>query len=520
MNDIYIFAPYVKKSGEGLYRLCADIRIGEALETVFVETEEAYKDFLVYERADAFVFLTLPIAIREGYNIISAAPVTEMFLHNLNNILIPALAKGDVRVKPIQVIAPSSSDNIGLFNGVCTAVTCGVDSTYTIMKYTSNDLEYKKMKLTHLLVASVSSDLWDFCESDDLCAWEEKHKERFDRYYTISQFTGLPLIKLFTNFATYIIKRREQDESYRHVHVHTFITMSTILALKKLFSVYLFSAAYDLGEFSIENNLTGDTAYYELLLMHILSTPDFMCFSAGGVVDRIDKTVQLTAYPLARKILHPCFKKGKTNCSDPTCNKCLRGLFTLDYFDKLDVMAEVFNVERYRNNRIKYLVSLIKFKEDINFKKLYNLFMDKYPEDMERAKQVYDMEAKPVSRNEYNDLLKAYNTTLILLKEDMPKEAIISFFETRKVKKLYCTGNSRLGKSILQTLSEKIFIEQSADKIEECDAVFISSTSDREIKRIRDNLIAVAIGKNKKVKVMYTIDDIKKELINKDKHTL
>lgn len=282
MDDIYIFNPYVKESGEGLCRLCADIRVGKVMETVFIEVEEAYKDYLVYERADAFVFLTLPIAIREGYNIVCATPVTEMFLHNLNHILIPALAKGDNRVKAVQVIAPGASENIALSNGVCTAATCGVDSTYTIMKYTNRDTEYKNMQLTHLLIASVSSDLWDFCETDDLHSWEEKHKERFDRYHTISQYTGLPLVKIFTNFATYIIKRREQDESYRHVHVHTFITMSVILALKKLFSVYLFSSAYDLNEFSLENNLTGDTAHYELLLMHILSTPEFMCFSAGG----------------------------------------------------------------------------------------------------------------------------------------------------------------------------------------------------------------------------------------------
>ena len=104
MSEIYISKPYIQECEKNLWRLCANINVGGIEEQVFVEVDKAYKDYLVYERADAFVFLALPIAIREGYNIRSEAPVTEMFLHNLSTILLPALIKGDSRVKNIEII--------------------------------------------------------------------------------------------------------------------------------------------------------------------------------------------------------------------------------------------------------------------------------------------------------------------------------------------------------------------------------------------------------------------------------
>lgn len=510
MNEIYISKPYITNSGKGLYRLCADISIDEISKTVFVEVEEVYKDYLLHERSDAFVFLTLPIAIRLGYNIISETPVTDIFLHNLNTMLIPPLVKGDPNAKPIQIIAPNVAGNIGLFRGIGTAPSGGVDSTYTIMKYTSNDLEYKNMKLTHLIIASVSYDLWDFSESDDLYSWEKKHKEKFDRYYKVSQYTGLPLVKVFTNFVRYVSNIISPiDESYRHSCAHISITMSVILALKKLFSIYYFSSTFEISEFSVENHLSKYQSHYELLLMNVLNTSEFMCIAGGGTVDRIDKTYELSSYPLAQKMLHPCFKDGKMNCSEPTCSKCLRALLTLDHFNKLDNMSEMFDVERYRKNRREYLKSLAKRKDKSLFQTLYNLFMEKHPEDMKIA----NMELEPVSRNAYNNLLSAYNSTLTFLNESMSKEKIVDFFETRKVKKLFFIGHSKFGKIILQALRGKILIEHSADEIQECDAIFISAVNDMTIKKIRNNLSAA--GMIKEEKMIFTINDIMEELLKK-----
>ncbi len=513
MNDICISKPFIQNQDNDLYRLCANISLmwgGQRTEeTVFVEVEKEYKDYLCVERSDAFVFLVLPIAIREGYDICCEAPVTEMFLHNLQTILLPALIKGDPRAKNIKINAPKENTPLQVKGAVGASVTCGVDSTYTIMEYTNGN--YSSMQLTHLVVASVSSDLWDFDENDNLKSWEEKHSLRFERYNTISEYTKLPIVKIFTNFAPFIIKRKKINKMYTHVHVHTFITIGTILTLKKLFGTYIYSSGYDYSNFSLNDNLTTDPADYELLLMHILSNPDFMCFSGGATVNRIDKTIALTEYPLARKTLHPCFKNGKINCSLPNCSKCMRGLFTLDYYDKLDEMSEVFDIEKYRKNRPQYLISLIKSKKSPNFALLYDMFEKKYPEDMKYAQEKLEKDSDMVSREEYDVLLRAYDTLLLLLSKEVPKNTIVNYFKNKGIKKLYYAGDSRFGRKIVELLSEDIeIISFKTGNINTCDAVFIGSTSDKVIAKMKEEILK----KINSEKDIYTIVDIRKVLSN------
>ncbi len=502
MNEIYISKPYIEKSGDNLYRLNANINVAGREEIVFVEVEESYKDYLVVERADAFVFLSLPIALREGFNIRCEVPVTEMFLHNINSILIPALVKGDARAKSIEVIAPLDDVKIESKCAVGASVTCGVDSTYTIMEYSQD--KYVDMRLSHLVVGSVSMDLWDFEDNDNLTSWEEKHLLKFQRYYKVSEYTGLPLVKVFTNFVYFISNRRKTNPSYRHLYNHTFITLGTILTLRKLFGVYIYSSTYDYSHFNLKDNLSTDPSDYELLLMHVLSNPEFMCFSGGAPVDRVEKTLALAEYPLAQKILHPCFKNGKKNCSLPTCSKCMRGLFTLDYYDKLDNMASVFDIEKYRNNKQEYLEALTKLKDNTYFSRLYGMFMEKYPKEMKTAQDSLDMSNMSVSKEEFSTLLRAYNTVMLLLSENDPQNTIINYFRSKNIKKLYFVGHSRLGNKIVKLIEKDIeVITLKTGDVNSCDAIFIGSISDREITKIKRTL---RVKVNKKMNI-YTITD-------------
>lgn len=83
MGEIYISAPFIEERENGLCRLIAKIDVNDVEETVFIEVENTYKEYLVTERSDAFVVLTLPIAIREGYDIKCEVPITEILLHNI-----------------------------------------------------------------------------------------------------------------------------------------------------------------------------------------------------------------------------------------------------------------------------------------------------------------------------------------------------------------------------------------------------------------------------------------------------
>lgn len=105
-KKIEIKQPYVTENGS-LYRLNADIYEDGNLYQLFAEVEETYSQYLCTDRSDAFLYLALPVALRKGYDIYCEAPVTEQFLHNINEILIPHLVRGDKRLQPVTVHAPT-----------------------------------------------------------------------------------------------------------------------------------------------------------------------------------------------------------------------------------------------------------------------------------------------------------------------------------------------------------------------------------------------------------------------------
>ena len=416
-NKIIIKRSYVKEHN-GLYRMITPIIENGNEYEVYVEVEEEYSKYLCVERADAQVYLTLPVAVREGYDIYSETPVTEMFLHNLKEILIPHLVLGDKRIYPSKIYAETSDIPLGGV-GVGTAISCGVDSEFALKEYANS--QYNGMKLTHLFIASVNMELID-TKNADLLQWISEHKEEFERYEVVSKETGLPLVKMYTNYFYYLCgKEYKRDwKSYHHLFVHHYITMGAVLAIKKLWKIYYFASSYDFTTFTLKNNLTNDPAHYEVLCMHVLGVPDFICFSAGACYNRYEKTKLLADYALAQKTLHPCHHKGKINCSEPNCDKCLRALATFDILDKLDNFKNVFNIERYRKEHFKYLYNIVVFYNN-NFtrqfyEEIYQHIKVKYPEEIRKAEELFAWENSPtVPKWQYNVVSKSYDLVLALL---------------------------------------------------------------------------------------------------------
>lgn len=241
-NCIILRKPFIEHTQYGTARMFADIiEPNRPVFRAFIEVEKEYERYLTPERGDWLLYLAFPVAIRTGYDIVCEVPVTEMLLHNIVEILMPHFLIGDTNSKKFNIYADTSTDIIG-GNAVGTGVSCGVDSSYTIMEYTSG--KYPSMQLTYLFTASLNAELWDFDEkADTLYTWEEKHAEAFKRFETVSEATGLPLIKMFTNIVWYVCKR--DWAIYHHLWVHNQITMASVLSLRKLWKQYYFASAQD-----------------------------------------------------------------------------------------------------------------------------------------------------------------------------------------------------------------------------------------------------------------------------------
>ena len=111
-NEIIIKVPYIENIDDLVRYHVAIIENGIKHE-LFAEVEKAYGEYLSTERFDGLVYLVLPVALREGYNIVCEGKVTEQLLHNINEILIPMLAIGDEKIHKIKVIAPADDRKIG-----------------------------------------------------------------------------------------------------------------------------------------------------------------------------------------------------------------------------------------------------------------------------------------------------------------------------------------------------------------------------------------------------------------------
>ena len=516
-KKLLIKGSYIEENN-GLYRMTTPIIENGKEYTVYIEVEKEYAQYLTPERADAQVFLALPVAVREGYDIYCETPVTEMFLHNLNEILIPHLALGDSRIHKIQIHARTDDTPIG-GKAVGTGISCGVDSLFTVKEYT--DKKYPGMDLTHLFIASLNMELID-TRNADLNEWVKQHKEEFDRYEIVSKETNLPLVKMYTNYFFYICGSDfgRDWKWYHHLYTHTYITMAAVLSLKKLWRIYYFASSYDFTSFTLKNNFTNDPAHYEVLCMHTLSVPDFICYSGGACYNRFEKTKALIDYPVAQKTLHPCHSKGEKNCSKPDCDKCLRALLVFDYYDKLDNFQNVFDIAAYRRNHNKYLYNLVKLYHNsfsrAFYEQIYDLIKEKYPHEMAQAEALYEWDASPtVQKWEYNIINRSYETALAMLKLDNPSSVLKNYFTSVGIKKLYISGAPRLGeviKTLLSNFPDEIQVfDYHNGKAQNCDAVLILDAANSVIERKSKVFEGAGIQK----KNIYSFFDLKNILEGK-----
>lgn len=363
-------------------RLTCEIDIDGKEDVLFFECEEKWKQYLLFERADAFVVLLLPIALREKHDIASYLPVTEELKNQLEKSYIPALVSADKTLYQTKIFA--DTEPASKFGGIAvgTANSLGVDSFYTIYKYGS--CEDKSMRITHFYMGAVSLDLWR-THSKDLFEYLDKKKYNYERYKLVADELGKEIVMSYSNFIKFACKKHKNV----HTTVHTYITLAEVLCLKKLWNTYLFSAGLTEKDFSLENSRHNDTSHYDTLTTEILTVPDLRFISAGGDVSRYDKTNILADFEPAQKYLRPCFNymslaKNKTknmkNCGRSICPKCLRLLVGADVAGNLEKFKDVVDIEKYKRHRRRYFRIVVWGKDVSPFlNDLYYRGKDKYP---------------------------------------------------------------------------------------------------------------------------------------------
>lgn len=314
-----------------------------------------YKQYLCHDRVDAFVVAMLWYAMITGSDIESEAPMSEKMVFHITHYLIPALCTPTNGYRRIKIIGPTTNVPYKNAAGVGTGMTCGVDSLYTMYKYTQPDIP-EKYRLTHLAYFNMGAifhpnrsekkeySLKEFYETTDQMSEVKRGNAE-----QVSRITNLPLAYVKSNL---------DSDYYRGAYGHTGVyrNCAMALSLQGLFSVYYNSSGGWPGYFDL--TLTEGSQHYEALLSTCFST-ESLTFILSDYVSRIEKTIAIADDKIAQKYLDVCFCFN--SCSK--CSKCTRTLVTLDLIDKVDLFGDVFDIKYFKQHRVEAYFHILVTKD-------------------------------------------------------------------------------------------------------------------------------------------------------------
>lgn len=315
-----------------------------------------YEPYLCADRGDAFVVALIWYAMVTGSDIKSEVSVSSQLAFSIQHLLIPALMKEEKGYsRHINLICETTTDIYSNNVGVGTGMSCGVDSLYTMQLY-SNDNMPSEYKLTHLAYFNMGAifhpdratkivySMKEFYETTDRMS--ELKRENAQQ---VANLAHLPLLYIKSNMDSDYFRGAYGDTAvYRNC--------ACVLALSKLFGKYYCSSAGWPEYFNL--NLDQGSEHYESLLCTAFSTENTQ-FILSDYDSRLYKTIALADNEMAQMYLDVCFRFN--SCG--TCAKCYRTLVTLDVIGKLDNFKSVFDVEKFRQNRVDAYAWLLRTKD-------------------------------------------------------------------------------------------------------------------------------------------------------------
>lgn len=336
---IRIGKPRLVANGDQLTRLVSDIRVDNEIRTVWAEVDNKYKDYLCYERSDAFVVGLLHYAMRHNHDIVCEAPMGEYLYYQLTTCLIDAVSKGSPRMHRIHIEADIDGSKLPCAGKVGTGISCGIDSLHVLACQSSTPM--KRHNITHLAFNNVGSH-GEGERAKQLFAERRKHAENFCQEY------GFELTEVNSN----LMDEFEQN----HFLTHTYSSSFAIYVLQKLYAIYYYASSDSIFDFSLKDNDRKPSGYYEALILSMFSTDTLRIYCEGETSTRQEKVEKVVQYIPSYKYLNVCTSTAE-NCS--RCEKCTRTLLALDVLGKLEAYRDVFDINYYNQHKQHYLKTLV-----------------------------------------------------------------------------------------------------------------------------------------------------------------
>lgn len=323
--------------------LSTDIRYNDESFSLEYEYDHRMKEYIVHERADAFLVSLLPYAMMKARGdaqlvIETLTPVSEELYHQLVNYQIPVLEKNISYYKNVKILPNVSSEPLYSSGAVATGVSGGVDSSYTLAKYSGD--ENKNFKLTHGIFYNLGM-------YDGYTSQAEKNLE--DNSRKICEQLGIEFVKIKNNIIEKVYKKC-------YGPIVPSVMMGGILSLQKLFSVYYLSAEVAAEEICFSEDYA---CFYDWLSTSNYSTKNTRFYCSGIELKRLDKIKYISQIEFVRKHLSVCIHANELGKNCSKCAKCTTAMVSLDAIGELNNFSQCFDVEKYNNNLDYYLSYVI-----------------------------------------------------------------------------------------------------------------------------------------------------------------
>jgi len=352
-------------------RITAGILIDNEREEVVTTISDNVAQYVVTDRADAYVVGLLYFAMITGHDICSMCPVSEEILWQVNELLIPSLVRADKRFHHIHVEAPvyvAQDDSVPSI--VATGISCGVDSLYTILK--NKERHYADYAIHYLAYFDVGAAKTNSTKRDD----QQLNAERHELAVNFCAEYGYPLMEVSSNLVDIISKYH----SYKHVEQVTYMNCMAVLFLANGVSTYYVSSSDPFGDFMLS---AEDAQIGDLLLLQAFSTRSLRFYSIGGETTRVAKTQYISQFDMAHTYLNVC-TRSIHNCT--TCPKCVRTITTIDGLGQLEKYADTFDISLYKKNRFLYLrhiwIKCLTIPKDNSYYAMYKEILDLFKEEL------------------------------------------------------------------------------------------------------------------------------------------
>lgn len=310
---------------------------------LWFSVDECYKDYLCYERSDAYVIAVLNYAMRNNHDIICETPITEDLYYNIDKYLIDALCKYNKNFYRTKITAPIATEKLPNAGAVGTGISCGVDSLHALSSQTNQ--KFKKHNITHLCFNNVGSH-GEGDRAKQLFAARMANPKKFADEH------GFKFVLSNSNLMDVIPQN--------HYKTHTYSSMFPVYCMQKLYHIYYYaSAGYSYSDFHLEDIPIDCCGSYEILSLPVFSTHQLRVYSEGEGMNRMEKLQDIVKYTPSYKYLNVCLKDGD-NCG--TCEKCVRTILGLYAIGKLDLYNKVFDVEYFKKNKDWYFKELIYYR--------------------------------------------------------------------------------------------------------------------------------------------------------------